>query len=647
MHLGHATLLFLFVTVTAHAAVLRVGPGKPYASPSKAIAAAADGDIIEIDAGTYTRDVCAIRKNRLTLRGVNGRAKLDAAGANADSKGIWVIYGNDTVVENIEFTGAQVRDQNGSGIWLEGNNLTVRNCYFHHNEEGILTGKTGTVLIEYSEFAYNGNGEGFTHNLYIGAAESFTFRYCYSHHAIAGHLVKSRAAVNYILYNRLTEEPGGNGSFELDLPNGGTSYVIGNIIQKSVESENYASVAYFEEGPGGAPGGTPAPGRQLYVVNNTFSTEALIDPDTRLPMKAVFVFTPGGLTTPVVIKNNIFTGPGDITNQANAAVSSNYQGDARRFADTQLFDYRLLPGSPAIDAGADLGDPKLAPTMQYVHPACVAGRKTVGPIDAGAYEFGGQISAPASANLPEACLNAVAIVSGADFQPGLLSPGSFAAIFGDKLASSQTVASGAVLPGMLGGVSVTINGVTAPLYSVSPGQVNLQIPWEVRPGPEGSRATATVAVYGVARPAATFRLAAAAPHVFTLTGPGGTPAQGAPRAPRAIVFNEDLSLNGPATPAAPQSAVSCYLTGQGSVDRTVSSGSPAPLDALVWATLPAAVTVGGRPATLIFLGLTPGQVGIAQANFRVPDLPDGDYPVVIDINGVESNPAMISVASRQ
>jgi hypothetical protein len=399
MHLGHATLLFLFVTVTAHAAVLRVGPGKPYASPSKAIAAAADGDIIEIDAGTYTGDVCAIRKNRLTLRGVNGRAKLDAAGANADSKGIWVIYGNDTVVENIEFTGAQVRDQNGSGIWLEGNNLTVRNCYFHHNEEGILTGKTGTVLIEYSEFAYNGNGEGFTHNLYIGAAESFTFRYCYSHHAIAGHLVKSRAAVNYILYNRLTEEPGGNGSFELDLPNGGTSYVIGNIIQKSVESENYASVAYFEEGPAGG-----APGRQLYVVNNTFSNAARQN-------KALFVYTRGGLSTPVVIRNNIFTGPeggalwapGDITNQANAAVSSNYQGDAARLADPDTFDYRLLPGSPAIDAGADLGDPKLAPTMQYVHPACAAGRKTVGPIDMGAYEFGGEVPAPASANLPERC----------------------------------------------------------------------------------------------------------------------------------------------------------------------------------------------------------------------------------------------------
>jgi hypothetical protein len=54
-------------------------------------------------------------------------------------KGIWVISGNDTVVENIEFSGAAVPDANGAGIRFEGVNLTVRNCYFHHNQNGILT----------------------------------------------------------------------------------------------------------------------------------------------------------------------------------------------------------------------------------------------------------------------------------------------------------------------------------------------------------------------------------------------------------------------------------------------------------------------------------------------------------------------------
>jgi hypothetical protein len=115
-----------------------VGRDKPFATPCAAIAVSAPGDIIEIDADLYRRDVCVIRTNELTLRGVNGRAHLEAADASAQGKAIWVIKGNDVVVENIEFSGASVRDQNGAGIRAEGRNLTVRNCYFHDNQDGIL-----------------------------------------------------------------------------------------------------------------------------------------------------------------------------------------------------------------------------------------------------------------------------------------------------------------------------------------------------------------------------------------------------------------------------------------------------------------------------------------------------------------------------
>ena len=45
----------------------------------------------------------------------NGRPKIDAMGQNAAGKGIWVIDGNNTTVENIEFTGAVFR-WNGAGI---------------------------------------------------------------------------------------------------------------------------------------------------------------------------------------------------------------------------------------------------------------------------------------------------------------------------------------------------------------------------------------------------------------------------------------------------------------------------------------------------------------------------------------------------
>ena len=145
------------LTGSLHSATLQVGPGKTYTKPCAAISAAAPSDTILTDAaGNYSGDVCGWSTHGLTLRGVNGRPKIPAAGQNAGGKGIWVISGNDTVVENIEFSGATVPDANGAGIRFEGVNLTVRNCYFHHNQNGILTNnqQVGELLVEYTEFGF-------------------------------------------------------------------------------------------------------------------------------------------------------------------------------------------------------------------------------------------------------------------------------------------------------------------------------------------------------------------------------------------------------------------------------------------------------------------------------------------------------------
>src|SRR5262249_4871663 len=101
----------------ANAATLQVRPDKPYKTPCAAIAVAAPGDTIEIDEGLYSGDVCAWSTDNLTLRGVNSqlRAHIDADHKNAQGKGIWVPHGSNTVVENIEFSGAKVRDHNGAG----------------------------------------------------------------------------------------------------------------------------------------------------------------------------------------------------------------------------------------------------------------------------------------------------------------------------------------------------------------------------------------------------------------------------------------------------------------------------------------------------------------------------------------------------
>ncbi len=384
--MGAASLiLVLLLGATAEAAILRVGPGKPYAKPCAAIAAASPGDTIEIDTSvTYLGDVCGWSTSGLTLRGVGGgRAHIDANGKNYGGKGIWVIAGTNTTVENIEFSGATVVDQNGAGIRQEGDNLTVRNCYFHDNDEGILAdgSANGTILIEFSEFARNGFGDGQSHNLYINHVGKFIFRYNYSHQAKIGHLLKSRATENYILYNRLTDETTGTASYEINLPNGGLSYVIGNLIEQGPNTDNSAMISYLEEGPTAA-----NPSSALFVVNNT-----LVNDYT----SGTFVYVASG-AVPAVIKNNIFAGPGSLTNQATAVKANNFLGDAK-LADPTNYDYHLLTGSPAINAGADPGSGSgysLLPVFQYVHPACAEGRTSVGTIDIGAYEFGGGTGVP-------------------------------------------------------------------------------------------------------------------------------------------------------------------------------------------------------------------------------------------------------------
>jgi hypothetical protein len=184
--LGTGLLVVLVPTVAA-AATLTVGPGKTYAAPCAAIGAASPNDTIEIDAGTYAGDSCYINTDGLTIRGVGGRAKLDMTGQSiAGKKGIFVVGGNNITLEHIEFTGAEISDNdgaNGAGIRMEGKTLVIRDCYFHENQDGILAtpldSSGSSLLIEYSEFDHNGIGNGCnvggcTHNMYINHLEKFT-----------------------------------------------------------------------------------------------------------------------------------------------------------------------------------------------------------------------------------------------------------------------------------------------------------------------------------------------------------------------------------------------------------------------------------------------------------------------------------------
>lgn len=376
MILMRLTLFFFLLSTVAicEAITFQVGPLRAYRTPSEVASIVENGDIVEIDAGIYLNDVAIWQKDNLTIRGKGGRAHIQAIGKHAEGKGIWVIKGNNTLIENIEFSGAKVPHKNGAGIRQEGANLTVRHCYFHDNENGILAGKNlnSDITIENTEFKHNGYGNGYTHNIYIGEIRNFTIKFSYSHNAKIGHQIKSRAHNNFILYNKLMDLKNGNSSYIIDLSNGGNAYVIGNIIQQGENAENSTLLAYGMEKP-------LHNDNSLFIINNTFVNNR---------HAGIFIRTAKNVPT-INIINNLFVNKGTQLIGAGELLN-NLKTDRPRFVNKDNYDYHLQADSPAIDKGIKITaheEFNLTPTLQYKHKSMSEKRVVKNEIDLGAFEY--------------------------------------------------------------------------------------------------------------------------------------------------------------------------------------------------------------------------------------------------------------------
>jgi len=312
--------------------VLEVGPGKPYALPSAAAAAAQAGDVVRIAAGDYRGDVATWRASDLAICGDGGRARLYAEGRSAQGKAIWVIAGDRVIVEDIEFRDAKVPDRNGAGIRAEGAALAVRRCAFIDNENGILGGRPGaTIVIEASEFARNGAGDGQSHNLYIGRVDRLEVRASWFHEARIGHNLKSRAKETRIENSYFMDGPTGTSSYLIDVPDGGRVFLRGNLLHKGPRADNPNAIA--------------------------FGAEALFWPDNALEMvhNSVVVTYPGGafLSLPrplgsqtVTLKANLFAG----TAGTQLIAAGGFAEGALRQSGNRTVDARELAGAERIDA---------------------------------------------------------------------------------------------------------------------------------------------------------------------------------------------------------------------------------------------------------------------------------------------------------
>jgi uncharacterized protein (TIGR03437 family) len=304
------------------------------------------------------------------------------------------------------------------------------------------------------------------------------------------------------------------------------------------------------------------------------------------------------------------------------------------------------PERAALHSGKPLGKGNQSVVRRYefykytgfydpsTHEALCNGAEctTPGAGDLGDY-IGAQMAAVNVGPAPNVAITG--IVNSASFD-GAIESGSWVSIFGTGLSSTtrswrDSDFSGNNLPPSLDGVTITINGKTAAVSYVSPGQLNVQAPSDTAVGPVQAQVTN---LFGSAT--GTVTLQALAPRFFAFS------------AKYVAAVHTDSALVAPTSyfgavqasrPAKPGEILLLFGMGFGPTTPAVASGqfvsSAAPL------TDPSQlhIRVGGVPAEVRFAGIV--AAGEYQFNVVIPALPDGDQPIVADIGGVSTQSGLL------
>jgi uncharacterized protein (TIGR03437 family) len=233
---------------------------------------------------------------------------------------------------------------------------------------------------------------------------------------------------------------------------------------------------------------------------------------------------------------------------------------------------------------------------------------------------------------PAGIVNAASFVAG---QP--VAPGSIVAIFGQQLASQLAQADTVPWSTSRANVSVTFNGVAAPIQFVSPSQINAQVPWEAFPAGAGSGSVIVTNNGAVSAPESVV-VNSIAPGVFQASGHAIAVNVTDPTSARyGTIAAPSGSIPGLTTfPAQLNDFLFFYATGLGPVDSPVQSGHDSSDKTRFVVTTPV-VLLGNTPARVLFAGLSPGYPGVYQVNISVPQVPAGNtVPLQVQSGGFTS-----------